>query len=65
MSIKTTLEQRGISSEQLDDLVHEAAGRLASNANNDGMSSQLDFLMVVCGWDEETILAELEDESAA
>jgi len=45
--------------DDLDDIVLDAAQRLASNVNNDGRKSQLDFLIVVCGWTEQEILQEL------
>lgn len=44
MSIKMVLEARNIESEQLDELVHDHASRMASSVNNGGMSDQLCFL---------------------
>ena len=38
------LEKAGITSEKLDNLVHETASDMASNVNNDGMKSQIEFL---------------------
>ena len=43
----------------LDDIVHDAASTLASNANNGGVDAQLDFLMDKCGWDAEDILKQI------
>ena len=40
----------------LDDTVHDAASQLASNANNEGIDGQLNFLMDTCGWSSEDIL---------
>jgi hypothetical protein len=50
---------RNLKSEDLDSVVHDAASRLATNANNDGKKAQLEFLTVVCGMDEESIVEEL------
>lgn len=44
MTLKQILERNNIDSSQLDSLTHEAAGRMATRANNDGMSQQLSFL---------------------
>ena len=42
-------------SEDLDEIVHDAASALASNANNEGVKGQFNFLMTVCGWTEKEI----------
>jgi len=65
MSIKLTLQQLGYESAHLDEVVHDAASQLASNANNDGMSSQVDFLITTCGWTEDQILSELGEGNSA
>jgi|6_EtaG_2_1085325.scaffolds.fasta_scaffold03439_8 hypothetical protein len=44
MSFKAKLEAAGVESEMLDDLVHDAASRVASRVNNEGMGEQLDYL---------------------
>ena len=62
MSLKYNLQKQGIDSVMLDEVVHDAASRLASNANNDGMKSQLEFLTVVCGWSDEEIAADLSEK---
>lgn len=62
MSLKMKLLDRGITSEDLDEIVHDAASRLASNANNDGAGSQIEFLQTTCCWTEKEILAALEDD---
>ena len=36
--------------EDLDELVHDAAGQLAAHANNHGVEGQLKFLHRDCGW---------------
>ena len=45
--------------EILDDLVHEAASTLASNAINAG--DQREFLADACGWQPEEIDAEIRE----
>jgi hypothetical protein len=62
MTLARTLASRGIGSSRLDDLVHEAAGRLASQANNDGLVEQLAFLEAA-GYSEADILSALEERS--
>lgn len=42
--MRAKLESLGITSENLDSMVDEAASDMATNANNGGMKSQLDFL---------------------
>jgi len=44
MSLNMKLLEQGFTSEDLDEIVHDAASRLASNANNDGIGSQIEFL---------------------
>jgi hypothetical protein len=56
--LKIALEKKGVESALLDDIVHDAASRLASNANNEGIDGQLDFLLNTCGWTEEEVLNE-------
>lgn len=53
------LVEKGIESALLDDLVHEAASSLASNANNGGMEAQIEFLTNTCEWSYEDILSRL------
>jgi arsenate reductase-like glutaredoxin family protein len=48
-----------ITSEMLDDLVHEAASGLASAINNDGKEAQLEFLRER-GWTDEDICDALD-----
>ena len=62
MTLTHTLASRGIGSSQLDDLVHEAAGRLASQANNEGLVEQLAFLEAA-GYSEADIVSALEEKS--
>ncbi|KGM26764.1 MULTISPECIES: hypothetical protein [Photorhabdus] len=42
--LKHRLEQAGVTSEMLDNLVHDAASRIASRVNNEGMSEQIEFI---------------------
>lgn len=41
----STLESRGTQTEALDDLVHDAASRIASGVNSDGIDAQVAFLV--------------------
>ena len=50
------LEQLGVESWMLDNLVHDAASGLGSQANNEGMKGQINFLKVICGWTDEAII---------
>jgi len=50
------LEKEGIECSDLDGVVHDAASGLGSDANNDGLHGQVEFLKVVCGWSDEEIL---------
>jgi len=54
--LKKLLLEKGIESSHLDDTCHDAASTLASNANNEGIDGQLEFLMEKCGWSSEDIL---------
>jgi len=48
----------GLGPEDLDELVHEVASSMASNANNEGMRGQISFLMLIAGWSEAEVLSE-------
>lgn len=63
MSLKNQLQTLGVSSESLDDAIHQAASQLASNANNDGLGNQLDFLTTTCGWSDQNVLDALVADS--
>ena len=58
--LEKVLHREGFESEHLDSLVHDAASRLASNANNGGMNGQLEFLQGICGWTREEICIALD-----
>lgn len=47
--------------ENLDELVHQAASALASNANNGGIAEQVDFLTGVAGWSHNEITEAVND----
>lgn len=40
----------------LDEACHDAASAMASNANNEGTSGQIEFLRIVCGFTDNEIL---------
>ncbi|MDA8646105.1 hypothetical protein N9M08_07835 [Porticoccaceae bacterium] len=42
--MRRQLEKAGFTSDDLDSMVHEAASDMATNANNGGMKSQIEFL---------------------
>jgi hypothetical protein len=52
------LKERGVEPEELDELVHEAASSMASNANNSGVEAQVEFLMNTCGWGADDIIGQ-------
>jgi len=64
MSTKQTLQSLGYEAAHLDEAVHSAASSLASNANNAGVSGQIEFLTNTCGWSEKDIVQFLENETA-
>lgn len=53
------IKNQGYQSSNLDDLTQDAASELASNANNEGMQAQVEFLLT-CGWSNEDILGRLK-----
>lgn len=58
MNLKQLIESKNIPSDALDGLVHDAASRMASRANNEGVSEQLDFLSQA-GFTDQEISEEL------
>ena len=54
--LKTTLLSKGVNAEMLYDVIHDAASKLATNANDGGLDSQLDFLFNTCGWHDQDVL---------
>jgi hypothetical protein len=61
MNIKEQLHKESYEAEHLDGIVHDAASSLATNANNDGLDGQVDFLKTTCGWSDENIMQALRD----
>jgi len=58
MTLRQQIEAAGITSEQLDSLVHDAASRIASRVNNEGLAEQL-ILLDQAGFSDEEIADEL------
>ena len=52
------LSENGIEPHHLDDVVHDAASTMASNANNGGLNAQIQFLTTSIGWSYDEILKE-------
>lgn len=61
MNLIEELQKQGLEAAHLDDLVHDAANDLASNANNGGLKEQINFLITICGWTEKDIKEKLND----
>ena len=59
------IERKDLSADYLNDLVHDVASDLATNANNNGLKEQLSFLTIICGWTEEEILAHVNRQFSA
>lgn len=59
--LKEKLYDKGIESSMLDDIVHDAASQLGSDANNGGLDSQIYFLTDVCKWTDEDILKAVDN----
>ncbi len=55
-TLKTKLWEMGVTAEDLDSIVDEAASRIASQVNNEGISEQLRFLEDQCKMSEEEIV---------
>lgn len=56
--MKDKLELSGVTSDDLDELVHHAASRIASDANNGGLPAQVRFLLEQ-GFSEDDIWVEI------
>lgn len=57
--LKKAIFDKGLEAANLDDLVHNAASSLASDANNEGIDGQINFLIDTCGWTTEDIINKL------
>jgi len=53
--IEQRMEEAGMDSSNLDEIVHKAASDMASNANNEGLKGQIGFLLIACGWEHDEI----------
>jgi len=61
----TWAESRGLSAEDLDEEIHDQAGVVASNLNNQGLSAQIEFLVQQFGSAEiRILLTELVSDKA-
>jgi hypothetical protein len=58
--LKKVFLEKGIECSHLDDVVHDAASSKASDANNGGLDTQLEFLLSTCEWTPQDILNALE-----
>lgn len=54
--LKEILLKNGLEAASLDDITHDAASSLATNANNEGVDGQLEFLLTTCGWSPQDII---------
>ena len=59
--LKYTFQKNGIKSHHLDGIVHDAASNLASNANNEGIDGQINFLLDTCGWTSQDVLNAIKE----
>lgn len=55
-TLKSKLWEMGVTAEDLDSIVDEAASRIVSQVNNEGISEQLRFLEDQCKMSEEEIV---------
>jgi len=60
MTAKEYIEKHNIQSEDLDDVVHDTASQMASNANNGGIDEQIQVLKNG-GWTDNQIIFYLKD----
>jgi hypothetical protein len=58
--LKEILLKNGIEASSLDETVHAAASKQATNANNGGIDDQIDYLLNTCEWAPQDILNALE-----
>jgi len=55
IALNKWLEYNNVQPEDLDEVVHDAAASMASNASNEGLSGQIDFLKIIAGWSDQDI----------
>jgi hypothetical protein len=63
MNLFTELQSAGVTSEMLDDLVHDAADRMGSFANNEGDQAQSDLITRASGAEPDA--DEIDDEAVS
>jgi len=56
MTLLEILESNNITEERLDSVVHDAASRMAADANNAGVRSQVNYLKTQAGMTDGEIL---------
>ena len=54
-ALEELLEKHAIEAHDLDEIVHDVASELASNANSGGVTEQISFLTDVACWTEAEI----------
>ena len=59
--VASIIRKKGFTCPDLDELIHEVAAQTASDINNSGMESQVEFL-IKHGWTEQSIVEYLEEE---
>lgn len=59
MDIFDYIKKHNITSDQLDALVHDTASGMASNANNNAVHGQIEFLKIMGGLDDKEIISHL------
>lgn len=58
--LKTIFLKEGIEASSLDDIIHDAASKQATDANNGGIEGQINYLLDTCEWTPQNILDALE-----
>lgn len=53
IELENLCQELGLEAEDLDDLVHDIASEAASDVNNNGLESQIEFLFARLGTDTE------------
>ena len=60
--LKAKLLEEGFEAAHIDEVTHDAASLLATNANNAGVDGQIDFLNEVCGMSYDLIYTTIKGE---
>ena len=61
-TLETKLNELGFTAEDLDSIVDDAASRVASRINNEGLAKQIRFLEYQAGMSEHAILTALQEK---